>query len=918
MVKLTYKTRNFIFFIFISLYFQSCKSQENIITSENSAWPEITNTSKTWTRWWWMGSAVDKKNIHQNLIALQKAGIGGVEITPIYGVKGEEENYLDFLSPEYMKMLDYTIKTADSLEMQVDMVLGTGWPYGGSHVKREHAATKLVTQKYEVKKGERFRENIEINNTKEKHPATLKYVLAYGENGEFVDLTNNLRENKLDWKARKTNYTIHAVFIGKTGQQVKRAAPGGQGFTVDHYSEEALNAYVAPFDKVFAKSKEKVRAIFNDSYEVYGTDITPAFFEEFQNRRGYDIKPHLNLLVEKVNSDKANRVRSDYRETISDLLLEEFNRPWTSWANDHGFKTRLQAHGSPGNLIDLYASADIPECETFGSMPFDIPGYRREQEDIREGDADPVMLKFSSSAAHIAGKQLTSSETFTWLRDHFKTALSQTKPETEELFLNGINHIFLHGNTYSPERAGWPGWKFYASVNFSPNNTIWEDAPGLFSYISNVQSMLQSGSPDNDILLYWPVHDIWDNYLKGELFFGLKIHSLDEWLTDTPFYHITRELMKEGYGIDFISDRFLSEAIVKGGEIQLPGGKYKGLVVPKSEKMPLETLQKLLELKNQGANIIFNGIPESVPGFNNYQQKNRLLNSLIKDLSADTVDLSQLSSALEKTGVNTETLVSTGLKFIRREVEGEKIYFLVNHTSEIIDQYIPLQVNAQAVVLFDPLTGKFGKAEIKTENNITQVKVKIEPGESFFLKTERGSDLHDWNYYDTAGNEMEITGIWKVSFEKGGPSLPKESEMENLQSWTELGSEAKAFSGSAIYEIKFNKPDVEADNWKLDLGDVRESAQVWINDKFIGIAWSVPFQLKLGELQEGKNSLRIKVTNLAANRIRAKELKGDEWKIFHEINMVNKDYEEFDATKWAPMPSGLLGPITITPLKEIK
>lgn len=905
-----------ILFLLICLAFQTLHAQEDKALQEHP-WPEITNTNKTWTRWWWMGSAVDKKSIKENLTALQKAGIGGVEITPIYGVKGEEENYLDFLSPEYMEMLDYTIRTADSLEMQVDMVLGTGWPYGGPQVQREHAATKLVTQKYQVKKGERFRKKIEVNPENEKQPASLKFVLAYGENGNFIDLTDQLEDNTLNWRARKTNYDLYAVFTGKTGQQVKRAAPGGQGYTVDHYSSEAFNAYVTPFDKVFSESKEKVRAVFNDSYEVYGTDFTPKFFEEFQGRRGYDLRPHLNLLVEKVDTEQANRIRSDYRETISDLLLEEFNRPWTSWANERGIKTRLQAHGSPGNLIDLYASADIPECETFGSMPFDIPGLRRERDDIRPGDADPVMLKFSSSAAHIAGKPLTSSETFTWLRDHFKTALSQTKPEAEELFLNGINHLFLHGNTYSPERAAWPGWKFYASVNFSPNNTIWEDAPGLFSYIGNVQSLLQSGSPDNDLLLYWPVHDTWNKYYQGDLFFGLKIHSLDEWLIDTPFYQITQELMKEGYGVDFISDRFLSEATVNNGEIELPGGTYKSLIIPKTNNMPLATLQKLLGLQKQGANIIFNGLPASVPGFNNYQQKNKELTHLLDALSVQEVDLSELSSALKKTGVHPEALVNTGLKYIRRKADGEKIYFLVNHTSEKIDQYIPLQVNSEDVVLLDPLTGKFGKAKTTTDNNLTKVKVQIAPGESFFLKTEKGTKLPLWKYYEAAGDALELSGTWKVSFEKGGPELPPDSAMDNLKSWTSLGNKAEAFSGTALYELNFKKPAMEAANWELELGDVRESAQVWINDEYLGTAWSVPFKLKTGKLKEGNNTLRLKVTNLAANRVRAKEIRGEEWKIFHEINMVDKDYQVFDATQWDPMPSGLLGPITITPLKEI-
>jgi hypothetical protein len=864
-----------------------------------------------------MGNAVDKKNLRSNLIELQKSGIGGVEITPIYGAKGEEENYINYLSPKWMEMLDYTIQTADSLNMEVDMTLGTGWPYGGPQVDLKHAATKLVTQKYDLKEGDRFKGKIELDTSKEKRPATLQYVLAYGKNGDYKNLTEELKEeNFLNWKAINSDYTLYAVFAGKTGQQVKRAAPGGEGYTLDHYSNEALNSYLVPFDKAFSGSSEKIRSVFNDSYEVYGTDFTPAFFKEFQNRRSYDLKPQLQLLLDTTSTDKGNRVKSDYRETLSDLLLENFVKPWTDWANNKEFKSRLQAHGSPGNLIDLYASADIPECETFGSMPFDIPGLRREQEDIREGDADPVMLKFSSSAAHISGKPLTSSETFTWLRDHFKTALSQTKPEAEELFLNGINHIFLHGNTYSPERAGWPGWKFYASVNFSPNNTIWNDAPELFSYIAKCQSMLQSGKPDNETLLYWPVYDEWDKFQGGSLFFQFKIHSLDQWLYGTSFYNITQEMMKKGYGVDFISDRFIAKATTKDGQIQMPGGNYKSLVVPDSNKMPLKTLQKLLELKEQGANIIFNGFPESVPGLYEFEKQNEELKRLIEKHSVETVELSQLFTELENTGVYPESLVETGLKYIRREVDGGKIYFLVNHTSETINEFIPLQSKAKEVVLFDPLTGNYGKAETKIENGVTRVRVNIAPGESFFLKTEEETDTTPWKYYETTGDPQKIKGTWQLSFEKGGPKLPSDIEISELKSWTLLGDEYEAFSGSGTYEIHFDIPNVEPDNWQLDLGDVRESAQVWINDKYIGTAWSVPFILQTGKLKKGKNTLKVKVTNLAANRIRAKELRGEEWKIFHEINIVDKDYKKFDATKWNPMPSGLIGPVIITALTE--
>ena len=880
--------------------------------SSFSGLPEMSNTQKPWTRWWWMGNAVDKENLRDNLIQLSEAGIGGVEITPIYGVKGEEENFIDYLSPKWMEMLDYTLQTADSLGMQVDMVLGTGWPYGGPQVSQEDAATKLIVRKYELKKNERIKEKIQPNE-KEAY-AKLKYVVAYGHQGTYLDLTDELNGDELNWKAKNEHYTLYAIFIGKTGQQVKRAAPGGKGFTLDHYSKKAFEDYVKPFDEVLPPFKNRIRAIFNDSYEVYDSNFTPEFFEKFEAYRGYDLKKHLPELFSRMNTELANRVKGDYRETLSDLLLNDFNRPWTDWANAYGFKTKLQAHGSPGNLIDLYASADIPECETFGSMPFDIPGLRRKAENIRNGDADPVMLKFSSSAGHIAGRPLISSESFTWLRDHFKTALSQTKPEAEELLLNGVNHMFFHGTTYSPKRAAWPGWKFYASVNMSPNNTIWEDAPEMFSYLARSQQILQAGNPDNETLVYWPIYDVYNRQLKNKLFFQFKIHSLDEWLHGTSFYEVSTDLMKKGYGVDFISDAFIAEAKVKNGALQLPGGSFKALVIPEVKYMPLETLKKLLQLKKEGANIIFKALPQGVPGFKDFRSKERELTYLLK--SNQLKPQQNIDAALQAAHVKPEQLVNSGLKYIRRELNGEKLYFLVNHTAKKVDEYIPIQHQTNQVTLFDALSNTKGSARIQQEGEVTKVWVQLEPGESVFLKTGRENEVNDWLYVEEEKESFELTGNWKIDFLRGGPKLPASGEMKNLSTWTDLGTDAENFSGTASYELKFDAPISDVKLWKLDLGEVRESAKVWLNGEYVGSSWSIPHQLILKNLKNKNNTLRIEVTNLPANRIRAKENRGEEWKIFYEINMVNKDYKEFDATKWEVTPSGLVSPVKLIPLKK--
>ncbi|UBM58349.1 glycoside hydrolase [Marinilongibacter aquaticus] len=856
---------------------------------------------KPFTRWWWMGSAVNEQGIKYNLEAFHKAGIGGVEITPIYGVRGEESNYIPFLSEKYMHMLDYTVKVADSLGMKVDMVQGTGWPFGGAQVEAKHAATKLMVDSLFLKKGETVDRDFEVNQ----EGVALLHVLAFGANAYYKDLSDKVEEGRLRFQADR-DLTLYAVYAGKTAQKVKRAAPGGEGFTVDHYSQSALEDYLEPYNE---KLKSGIRAVFNDSYEVYGTDFTPHFFEDFEALRGYDLKPHLPLLIQKENSEKANRIRGDYRETISDLLKTRFDRPWTKWAHEHGYRTKLQAHGSPGNLLDLYATADIPECETFGSMPFDIPGFRREADDIREGDADPVMLKFSSSAGHVMGKPLISSETFTWLRDHFKTALSQCKPELEELLLNGVNHVFFHGSTYSPPEAEWPGWKFYASVNFSPQMTIWKDAPALFRYIKNCQTLLQIGQPDNEIGLYWPIHDVWNGYHEGRLLYQFQIHSLKEWLLDTPFYALANELMDSGYSVDFLSDEFIATARVESGKIVFNGGAYKALVVPKAKYMPLATLDKLKSLKAEGATIIFEDLPESVPGFRDFESRALKLNDRLESL----VPVPNVMQALKSGGVEREEFGKLGLKFIRRKHEEGYIYFVVNHGSKDFEGFLNLQSKGNKPVLFDPDTEMLGMA---SQNAQGAVRIQLKAGKSIFIRTDQKAVKQEWSYYKTLPQAVVLHGPYTLKFLEGGPVLPPaHDKLEKLGSWTELGQEEADFSGTAMYSFEFVKPKTKADAWALVLPDVRESARIWLNGKYLGTLWANPFTINLTDLK-AENTLKIEVTNLTANRLRAKEMRGEEWKIFHEINMVNKDYKPFDAKKWKPMPSGIVGEIKLVPLEK--
>ena len=217
-----------------------------------------------------------------------------------------------------------------------------------------------------------------------------------------------------------------------------------------------------------------MRAFTSDSFEDMGSDFTPDFLAAFAARRGYDLRLQLPGAGRRGRprrgGARAGRLPGDGLRSAAGAV----RAPVGGLGHAQGSLARNQAHGAPGNLLDLYAAADIPETEAFGPSHLPIPGLRTEPNlPAHFGKPDTLFSKLASSAAHLAGRPLVSAEAATWLGEHFQVAPSQVKPELDRLFLAGVNHVFLHGVTYSPADAPWPGWLFYASTDFGPESGFW-------------------------------------------------------------------------------------------------------------------------------------------------------------------------------------------------------------------------------------------------------------------------------------------------------------------------------------------------------------------------------------------------------------------------------------------------------------
>lgn len=905
-------------------------------------WPVVETEARPAARWWWLGSAVDKEGLTHNLEAYAEKGMGTVEITPIYGVIGNEANDIDYLTPKWMEMLNHTTTEAARLGMNIDMNNGTGWPFGGPEVSIEDAATRALFQTYTLQGGQALNEPIVVKDRKQKDVAKLGCLMAYGPNKKIVNLTKKVStDGKLNWTAPAGGeWTLIAQFTGKTLQKVKRAAPGGEGYVMDHLDKGAVKRYLAKFDKAFKENglTQIPNNFFNDSYEVYGADWTPTLLTEFAKRRGYRLENHFPEFLDDAKgaarTDATARIVSDYRETIGELLYENFTRQWTEWAHKHGSQTRNQAHGSPGNLIDLYATVDVPECEGFGLSNFNIKGLRKDSI-TRKNDSDMSMLKYASSGAHLTGKKLVSSETFTWLTEHFRTSLSQCKPDIDLMFLSGVNHTFFHGATYTPKGEAWPGWKFYASIDMTPTNNIWRDAGAFFDYISRCQSFLQMGQPDNDFLVYLPVYDMW-NEQPGRML-SFDIHGMHK--RAPKFIETVNSIMNAGYDVDYISDNFIRSTQCVDGQLKTVGGaKYKAIIIPAVKRMPADILQKLITLAEQGAEIVFVGnYPESVPGYSNLEKRTAQFNKLLTRLPK--TDFSQVEAqslkkgkiitgddyaqTLAATGVQPEEIKTKyGVQYIRRTNENGHHYFVSSLQPKGVNGWVTLSVPAKSVLFFNPMNGEVGKAQTRTENGKTQVRMQLASGESMILKVFANQDIEAaaWAYQTPQSVSLSIDNGWTLSFPESEPAINGTYNIGKLGSWTDVevpNSLTEINMGAGLYRVEFELPAMKAADWQLDLGDVRESARVRINGQEVATLFAVPFRTLVGQyLKPGKNVLEVEVTNLPANRIAEYDRQGIKWRKFKDINVVGINYAKGDYSHWQPVPSGLLGPVKLIPLSK--
>jgi hypothetical protein len=714
------------------------------------------------TRWWWFGGATTPDEITRELTLMRDAGLGGVELNPVYPLEIDDRQRgirnTRYFSPEWFDLLRHTVKETRRLGLQFDFTLGSGWPYGGPFIPVELAARKLqVVTKDVVGPSELVWDlGMEFPAGARNLPAVAIPLLP----SQSLDIARSqvlAGDATQGWKLPSGTWRVMVFADSPTMMQVKRPTIGMEGNVLDHFSREALDLFLK---SVGTRTVEELKelglppfhSIFCDSLEVQGADWTGNFLEEFRKRRNYDLTPYLPALWQDAGA-LTPAIRHDYHQTLSDLILENFFRPLSEWSKQHGMTARLQAHGTMGDVMRAYGFAHIPEGESYGPAK----GYQ----------VSIAHRRMASSAAHIYQKPIVSAESYTWLSNPlFTTTLEMMKLATDAQFLDGINQIVNHGFPYSPPQAGQPGWTFYASTLINHNNLWWRHYPQLARYIQRVSGMLQQGVSVNSVAVYLPLADVYSKFGAGSLQMNdaLEAHMGDELVTG---------LRRAGYDFDFINDDALQRITkVEHGRLVAGTGVYSAVIVAETRYMPVESLARLADFVKTGGLLLFvNQSPSESPGLPDQEAGTRRLRATLNDLWGNTVrrEGEFISSgkglvhvargipevlgairehicpdfAIVQAGDSSDVarnLAMENVGFVHRGVPDMDSYFLSNMSKFIqviraqfaVGHKVPQRWNPETSAMEETLVYNFAESSF-TKESVTEVSLRLDPLESCFV-----------------------------------------------------------------------------------------------------------------------------------------------------------------------------------------
>lgn len=728
---------------------------------------------------------------------------------------------------------------------------------------------------------------------------------------EVVDLTEELdADGVLRWDFPEGRWEIlrFGCTIGDHSR-VSTCSQGWEGYAVDVLDAGAFQRYwEAVVEPLIADAGPlaggTLKYLHTDSWEVEAVNWTPTLRGEFRKRRGYDLVPWLPTLAGRiVNSrEESNRFYHDFRRVLGDLAIDNHYVPFKANAHKHGLRIHPESggpHASPIDAQRCLGMNDAPMSE------FWAWSWRH-----RVGDHNRFFVKQPASAAHTYGHKLVLAEGFTTIGPHWQETLwDNLKPSFDKALCEGLNLLVWHAFVCSPESAGIPGQQYFAGTHLNPLVTWWDKSGPFFDYLNRCQFLLQEGLFVADVAY----------------FYGDHVPNFAQLKSSDPAQILP------GYDYDVITgDVILTRLTVKDGRLVLPDGmNYRVLVLRDLGAVSLPVLRGLRELLQAGATIIGER-PNNPATLTDYPQCDTEFAALVAELwgggnsrqgqprviAGQTARQVLLARGVKPDFEFTPVPAAqppTNVDYLHRRAGDADIYFVANRATNAVTLECAFRVTGKAPELWNAVTGERRFAAAYTEaDGRTTVPLEFAPCGSWFVIFREPVAKHPATAKTNAKQSTplaELAGPWTVKFDPkwGGP---ESAEFPSLVGWEKRPEPGiKFYSGTATYVKTFDLPPSVIGHRPsailLDLGDVRELAEVRVNGKPCGITWTPPFRVDITDaVKPGANSVEIAVVNFWPNRIIGDAaLPEAERRTKTNIRKLTKNT--------ALMPSGLFGPVRL-------
>lgn len=929
--------------IFVSLSCSDKKreSRDNTIEILSEEFVNPPDYARPGAFWCWLNGNTSRESITRDLKEMKDKGMSRAEIWDVAAINNPD-NYIpaggSFMGESSVALIKYALDEGKKYGIKIGMIGSSGWNAGGTWVTPDWASKALYYSNIIVKGPAKA--GIELpfpqvpdHCPKDKNLMPLFYkevaVLAIPYNKKktiensdgIINLTDQFSNGYLNCELPEGEWIIMRFLYSNTGQTLIVPSPNSKGLFIDFLDPEATIKHLKHFMDCLgitpgSSSDAGLAYIEFDSMELdEGTPWTDSMPEIFKEMRGYDLIEYLPVFAGWKMEDKTDMFLYDWKKTVSDQLILSHYTTGRRFLGKYNIDLVAEA-GGPGPPI--WNTCPVDALKALGNVS--VP---RGEFWIRHRNM--FLIKEVASASHIYGKKLVDAESFTtWRR--WKDSPFALKKVVDRAFCEGLNCITFHTFANTNPEDGLPGRTYHAGLDMNPATTWWGKSKPFMDYLSRCSYMLQKGIFVSDVCY----------------FYGDQAPNFYPLFHDVPEKPVLDGL-DEGYDYDVVnSDVILNRMSVENKRIVLPDGlSYSVMVLPDQTHMPLNVLKKLEQMVKAGATIIGQK-PVVVPGLKDFESDSAELATIADRMWAamdgDKKQINYYGKGRVVDGLTvTEVLSaddiirdfshdkSSDLDYIHRQfVEGD-IYFVRNESEQVFSGDCTFRQTGKFPELWDPSTGIqcMVNSFFDKDGQIT-TQLDLPPGGSIFVVfTDKKRSLMSRSHFSGKTEIIEsVIGPWKVTFPDGW-GAPPEATFNELISWTDSEVDGiKYFSGTASYHktISIKEETINENSMiAIDLGEIRDVAEVYINGTSAGILWKKPYRIDITDLvKPGENQLKIEIVNLWVNRLTGDMLSepGERFCRTNHPYVTKDNWAGGGDETYRILSSGLLGPVTLVYTKR--